>query len=194
MKYYAVKVGRKIGIYYNWNDCKEQVDKFPKAIYKSFSDIAEANNFISGESEPIKTALFTPAYCKNSINCDGSYSASTEIMEFKIQDTNNGDLILTKSYSGGTNNLAEFLGLCYAMKFLDMLDSRELIIYTDSKTAMSWVKNKRINTVFDISSIPELEKDIDECYNFITTTNKTFNIKKWDTKKWGEIPSDFGRK
>ncbi len=31
MKYYAVKVGRKIGIYYNWNDCKEQVDKFRTA-------------------------------------------------------------------------------------------------------------------------------------------------------------------
>ena len=194
MKYYAVKVGRKVGIYYNWEDCKLQVDKYPKAVYKSFADIIEANQFIIGKSKSIKTEVYIPTYCKNSINCDGSYSASTKIMEFKIQETCTENLIITKSYSGGTNNLAEFLGLCYAMKYLDMLNSRKLIIYTDSKTAMSWVKNKRINTVFDISSISELEKDINECYNFITTTTSTFHIEKWDTKKWGEIPSDFGRK
>jgi viroplasmin and RNaseH domain-containing protein len=63
MKYYAVKVGRKVGIYYSWEDCKEQVDKYPKAVFKSFTDIVDANEFIFGQKvSPIKTQ-----YDKNSI-------------------------------------------------------------------------------------------------------------------------------
>lgn len=193
MKYYAVKVGKKIGIYYSWEDCKEQVNGYPKAVYKSFTDIVEANNFISATTV-VKPKIPATTYSKNSINCDGAYSSSTGIMEFKIQDTKSGDLIRKKLYSCGTNNIAEFLGLCYAMKYLDMTNSRKTIIYTDSITAISWVKNKNINTVFDYKSNDRLNRDVEECLYFIRNTDSTFNIKKWDTVNWGEIPSDFGRK
>ena len=193
MKYYAVKVGRKIGIYYNWNDCKEQVDKFPKAVFKSFTSIEDADKFLSG-SKTDKVKITNTLYSKNSINCDGSYSASSEIMEFNIQDTESGELFLTKSYVGGTNNIAEFLGLCYAMKFLELLHVTDKIIYTDSKTAMAWVRTKSINTVFDYSEHAELKKDINECLAFIKASKVRFDIRKWDTVNWGEIPSDFGRK
>ncbi|WP_286149303.1 RNase H1/viroplasmin domain-containing protein, partial [Thomasclavelia cocleata] len=35
-KFYAVKIGRKPGIYLTWDECKQQVDKFKGAVYKSF--------------------------------------------------------------------------------------------------------------------------------------------------------------
>lgn len=38
MKYYAVKVGRKPGLYTTWSECTMQVNKFPGAIYQSFQD------------------------------------------------------------------------------------------------------------------------------------------------------------
>lgn len=44
-KYYAVKVGKKPGIYKTWDKCKEQVNKFPGAIYKSFKTLEEAEKF-----------------------------------------------------------------------------------------------------------------------------------------------------
>lgn len=44
-KYYAVKIGRKPGIYLTWDECKSQVDKFPGAVYKSFKTIQEAEKF-----------------------------------------------------------------------------------------------------------------------------------------------------
>ena len=44
-KYYAVKVGKKPGIYKTWDECKEQVNKFPGAIYKSFKTLEEAEKF-----------------------------------------------------------------------------------------------------------------------------------------------------
>ena len=35
-KYYAVRIGRKSGIYRSWDECKRQVDGFPYAKFKSF--------------------------------------------------------------------------------------------------------------------------------------------------------------
>ncbi|OJD28694.1 ribonuclease h [Diplodia corticola] len=47
-KFYAVKDGRKPGVYANWNDCLDQVKGFKGAIYKSFPSAAEAEAFVSG--------------------------------------------------------------------------------------------------------------------------------------------------
>lgn len=48
-KYYAVKAGRKTGIYETWDECKEQVDGFKGAAYKSFKTISEAYEFMGYE-------------------------------------------------------------------------------------------------------------------------------------------------
>ncbi|MFE8696535.1 viroplasmin family protein [Cytobacillus sp. FJAT-53684] len=48
-KFYAVKRGRKEGIYTSWNECKEQVNGFPNALYKSFPTYEEAESFIGGK-------------------------------------------------------------------------------------------------------------------------------------------------
>lgn len=68
-KFYAVKKGKKIGIYNTWNDCKEQVNGFSGAEYKSFETLNEAKYYI----EDKKNEVF-----KNSDSCleayvDGSY-------------------------------------------------------------------------------------------------------------------------
>jgi ribonuclease HI len=51
MKYYAVRVGRVVGIYFTWRACKEQVNKYPKAEYKSFTSILDAVEYISYEAK-----------------------------------------------------------------------------------------------------------------------------------------------
>ena len=53
-KYYAVKQGKVPGIYQTWNEAKEQVNGYSGAIYKSFSTLQEAEDFISGDMEQIK--------------------------------------------------------------------------------------------------------------------------------------------
>lgn len=192
MKYYAVKVGRKIGIYYSWEDCKEQVDKYPKAVFKSFTDIVDANEFIFGQKvSPIKTQ-----YDKNSINCDGAYSSSTGIMEYNIRDTETGKMILSKSYDGGTNNIAEFLAVVNSMAYLLQNKlNKDKIIYTDSRTAIAWVNSGKVNTSYDLENNYKLQQDITEALLFLDFNPiYNFTIKKWDTINWGEIPSDFGRK
>ena len=45
-KFYAVKQGRKTGIFLTWDDCKKQVMGYPGAIYKSFGTEAEAKEYL----------------------------------------------------------------------------------------------------------------------------------------------------
>lgn len=52
---YAVRKGRKPGIYDKWIDCYEQVNKFQGAEYKKFYSTEDAQKFIDGkETEIIK--------------------------------------------------------------------------------------------------------------------------------------------
>ena len=46
MKYYAVRVGKKPGIYTTWEKCKAQVHRYPGAVFKSFVTKSEAEDFI----------------------------------------------------------------------------------------------------------------------------------------------------
>lgn len=45
-KYYAVAKGKTPGIYFTWDDCKAQVEGFSGAMYKGFTSLSEAENFI----------------------------------------------------------------------------------------------------------------------------------------------------
>ena len=49
-KYYAVKKGRKPGVYGTWAECKKQVDGFSGATYKSFTTKQEAEAFVGIKS------------------------------------------------------------------------------------------------------------------------------------------------
>ena len=51
VKYYAVKKGFKTGIFNSWNECKQVVNGYSGAIYKSFEDIEEAKSFLQKGSE-----------------------------------------------------------------------------------------------------------------------------------------------
>ena len=52
-KFYAVKNGKKTGIFSTWDECKEQVFGFKGAIYKSFKTLSEAEAFLEGNKEKI---------------------------------------------------------------------------------------------------------------------------------------------
>ncbi len=53
MKFYAVKKGRKPGVYTTWDECKEQVHGYSGAEYKSFNSMNEALAYIGSSSNPI---------------------------------------------------------------------------------------------------------------------------------------------
>ena len=45
-KIYAVRKGRKPGLYHSWEDCKAQVHGYSGAEYKSFGDEKSAADYI----------------------------------------------------------------------------------------------------------------------------------------------------
>ncbi len=85
-KYYAVKRGRRIGVYTSWEDCKKQTDGLESAVYKSFPTEEEAYAFLGIKNKKellqleIEQAQFYDKY-SNYVNVyvDGSFNASIEI-------------------------------------------------------------------------------------------------------------------
>lgn len=70
-KFYAVKEGRKTGIFSTWAECEQQVKGFKGAIYKSFSTQQEALTFLNNQPQQI-TSEGLIAYV------DGSYNVKTQ--------------------------------------------------------------------------------------------------------------------
>lgn len=44
-KYYAVRRGRTTGIFESWDECKEQVDGYPGAEFRGFTNRWEAEDW-----------------------------------------------------------------------------------------------------------------------------------------------------
>lgn len=67
---YAVKVGRRPGVYDTWEACKAQVHGFPGAKFQGFAEEAEADRFVKGESNGALKASHEPK--RKKILADGA--------------------------------------------------------------------------------------------------------------------------
>ena len=116
-------------------------------------------------------------------------------MEYRGVDTQTKkQLFIQGPFKKGTNNIGEFLALVHGLGFLKKNKS-EIPIYSDSRIAIGWLKKGQCRTNLKITSE---NKDL---FDFIKRAEKWLNentystkILKWETKAWGEIPADFGRK
>ncbi|MEZ4908422.1 MAG: ribonuclease H family protein [Saprospiraceae bacterium] len=206
-KYYVVWAGNKPGIYHNWNSCKEQIMNFPGAKYKSFPNLIQAEEAYNMgyhsyakniyKQEPtilnIDTKIEKPK--KNSICVDAACSGNPGILEYRGVYTKDGSQIFYQGpFKNGTNNIGEFLAIVHALALLKQKNI-DLIIYSDSDTAIKWVKNKKANTKLNADeSNSELFDLIERAEIWLSENTYNNNILKWQTKIWGEIPADFGRK
>ncbi|KAI5367895.1 Putative ribosomal protein L9/RNase H1 [Septoria linicola] len=51
LKFYAVRTGKTPGIYHTWAECLDQVRGFPKAMFKSFTSLTDAEKFVNNEGD-----------------------------------------------------------------------------------------------------------------------------------------------
>jgi ribonuclease HI len=131
----------------------------------------------------------------DSICVDASCRGNPGDVEYRGVCTKTHEVLFHKSpMAKGTNNLGEFLAIVHALAYLKKQGSN-IPIYSDSKTAMTWVKNKKVRTKL------QQDRENEEIFNFVKRAlhwlenNEYQNlILKWDTVNWGEIPADFGRK
>jgi ribonuclease HI len=207
-KYYTVWKGHHTGVFETWNDCKAQIANFEGAQYKSFLTfelaktalkgnyrdyIGKTKKFSSGLSEARLKLIGQPNY--NSIAVDAASSGNPGVMEYRGVDTQSKKQLFHKGhYEQGTNNVGEFLALVHGLAFLKQNNSNR-ILYTDSRTAMSWVKKQQCNTKLKRSTTnAALFALVDRAVVWLKNNSYTTVIVKWETKAWGEIPADFGRK
>ena len=207
-KYYTVWKGHHIGVFETWDDCKAQIKDFQGAQYKSFAIFEAAKKALKGNYKDYvgKTSKFkselTEAQLKkigqpnyNSLSVDAASSGNPGKLEYRGVDTKTKKQLFTQGpFEEGTNNIGEFLGLVHGLALLKN-NKNDNIIYTDSKTAMSWVKKKTCNTRLkrNDKNIPVFEL-VDRALIWLKNNTFSTTIVKWETKAWGEIPADFGRK
>ncbi len=136
-KYYAVKNGRKIGIFESWDECKRQVMGFSGASYKSFSNRIDAENFIKGESEKKEKSEFY-AYVDGSFSKDKlefSYGAvlfkDGEALEFS-EKFSDPELISMRNVAG------EIKGAEFVMRYCIENGIPEIDIYYDYMGIEKW--------------------------------------------------------
>lgn len=206
-KYYVVWKGKTPGIYGTWEDCKKQIDGFTDAVYKSFKDKNFAEKAFSEGSENYigideRILSFTKEQKEiigepiaNSISVDAACSGNPGILEYRGVFTSTGREIFRQGpFPEGTVNIGEFLALVHGLAFLKQ-KNKDTPVYSDSRTAMSWVRKKNVRTKLERTSKNKKLFDlVDRAINWLNENKYENQILKWQTKYWGEIPADYGRK
>ena len=208
-KYYVVWHGQNPGVYNSWAECQLQIKGFPNAKYKSFKTLEEADaafegtalDYISEKSSksgsPKKVYVdYTDKVVKNSISVDAACSGNPGIMEYRAVETLSGvEIFHMGPFKGGTNNVGEFLALIHALALLKKNNDVKTSIYTDSRTALSWLRNRKVKTTLKQTSYNKAVFTLlSKAIKWMNSNEVQNPIIKWDTKNWGEIPADFGRK
>ncbi len=206
-KYYVVWTGRNPGVYESWAECEAQVKGFAGAEFKGFPSLNLAEEAFRGNSQIILNApkkekvALTPeimqkfGIIENSIAVDAACSGNPGLMEYQGVYTATGtECFHVGPLEDGTNNVGEFLALVHGLAWLKQ-HKLDIPIYSDSRNAIGWIEKKKCNTKLahtrKNAKIFELIQRGETWLRQNTWTNK---IIKWDTKNWGEIPADFGRK
>ena len=202
-KYYVVWKGRARGIYDSWAECEVQVKGFTGAEYKSFptremAERAFRNDYETYAGKPGSSQqwLFAPIKpVLPSICVDAACSGSPGPVEYQGVLLENGQQAFRQGpMRDGTNNVGEFLAIVHALSWLQE-KGLDWPIYSDSDTALGWVRSGRCNTKLARSaSNDELFALVEQAEHWLTENRFMNRLLKWDTQAWGEIPADFGRK
>lgn len=208
-KFYVVWAGRITGVFDDWPTCKSQVDQFEGAKYKSFESKIEADQaYRMGYESYRKQQLAEspqanlkfvssndPVPVWDSLSVDAAWNTVTKVMEYRGVHTATGKVWFHKGpFQGASNNIGEFLAIVHGLALLKQMNSN-LPIYTDSITAISWVRHKKHKSVILPTEENMLIFDLlERAESWLKNNSFETRIIKWDTRSWGEIPADFGRK
>lgn len=216
-KCYVVWVGRVPGVYTDLNDALEQIDDYPGASFKSYDNAEEAamafrkgttrtesrelgNLLLNAQRQNMPSAgskdyMSIPEIDLNGWAVDAACAGNPGKMEYRGVELMTGrELFRVGPFEQSTNNIGEFLAIVHALSLMFKLGERHTI-YSDSKTGMAWVRNRKVKTQLERNAKTEKSFQLMErALSWLNTHNVDVKIRKWETDRWGEIPADFGRK
>ncbi|MBW1605196.1 ribonuclease H family protein [Lactobacillus sp. Sy-1] len=155
-KYYAVRIGRKPGIYDSWPECQKQIASYPNARFKSFINRADAVAFVNGANpgstrqapptQPLRNdaiVMYTDGGSRNHGNKKGKHVQTTDKAAWAYliirpdgtkQSAADGEL-------GATNNRMEIMALLNGLTYLDQhgLNGDAIDVVADSKYVLDTI-------------------------------------------------------
>ena len=206
-KFYVVWEGHKKGVFNTWQECQAQISGFTDAKYKAFLTLELAHKALS---EGYKRHIYKKQESKilfsdssnslsspisESISVDAACISTKGRMEYQGVYTRNKTVIFKQGpFEKATNNIGEFLAIVHALAYCKK-NNVSLPIYSDSMTALSWVRKKKANTKQETNELNTVVFDLIYRAEKWLKENKFENkLLKWNTQVWGEIPADYGRK
>jgi len=203
-KFYVVRQWKKNWIFDSRDECKENVNWFPNAKYKWFSNKGDAEIALqewwkkyyetkNGAKKKLVKNENIPFFTE-SIAVDAACSGNPWETEYRWIDLQTWNEIFHEKFKIWTNNIGEFLAIVHWLKYLW---SDNKAIYSDSKIAISWVNQWKCKTQIRSCDSPDFWvtlKSIEKAEKWLCENWIKHKIYKWDTENWGEIPADFWRK
>lgn len=204
--FYTVWNGVVPGVYSDWAECKKQIDGYDGALYKSFPTKLEADRafkeqpwaYIGKNSDKTARKINYNEHkeiISDSLSVDAACSGNPGDMEYRGVYVRTGEEIFKQGpFPEGTNNIGEFLALVHGLALLKQ-KKLDIPLYTDSVSAIAWVRNKKCKTKLDVTPANKyIFELIARAEKWLANNTYTTKILKWNTEEWGEIPADFGRK
>ncbi|WP_119396088.1 ribonuclease H1 domain-containing protein [Salinibius halmophilus] len=187
---YVVWKGHKTGVFDTWAQCQQATSGYAGAQFKGFTSKAEALAAFNGE-------LSTPkAPTGHALTVDAAWNSVGKDMEYQGVWLDTGETAFRVGpIADGTNNIGEFLAIVHGLALLKQLGD-DCPIYTDSATAMAWLRKKKANSqnVKEGRVDAKLIELLARAELWLQENPYPNKVLKWHTKDWGEIPADFGRK
>lgn len=210
-KFYVVWIGHSPGIYDSWEECKAQINGFPGARYRAFDSQLDATKAYRGDPDEAAAMLRAiakhtpkvtnyeaiPDLILDSIAVDGACAKNPGPMEYRGVDVQTGaEIFHFGPVEDGTNNVAEYLALVHALALLDRQGNTHTAIYSDSRNALNWLRNRGHKSKLTPTPHNGLLFELLRRADAWVQSHPYFpnRVLKWDTEHWGEIPADFGRK
>lgn len=216
-RFYVVFEGREPGIYRDWEQCRARVEGFPGARHRSYASAEEAERaWVEAGGDPVPLddpepqlalhddpdplddpppSLRVEGPPPGSIAVDAACSGNPGPMEYRGVEIDTGVQLFHVGPMHGTNNIGEFLAIVHGLVWLQQ-QRRPGPLYSDSMIAIGWVGRGAAKTTLSRSAATE------RAWQLLARAQQWLRqarphgveIRKWPTRRWGQIPADFGRK
>ncbi|MEQ8856820.1 reverse transcriptase domain-containing protein [Gimesia sp.] len=127
---------------------------------------------------------------------DAAWNDKKRIMEYQgVWLHKKSEAFRVEPIFSGSNNIGEFLAIVRGLQLLKR-KGIDCPVYSDSQTAISWLKSLRINSKSARGQkiSPRVYQRITRAVLWLTRQTNLNPVLKWNTEDWGEIPADYGRK
>lgn len=156
-KYYAVAAGHETGIYEDWETCQRMISGYPKAKFKAFTKIEDAekfideNSFLIDEVEIDYDALVKEALGKGRVIAftDGSYSSNSPksgygcyIKSPKGDVIEISNVVHTKRFKESNNITPEVMAVLESINWAISNEFETITIFYDLELIGKWATDE----------------------------------------------------